>query len=590
MSQEYTRIMQVHPVYERNRVRWQFLLNSYMGGEMYRHANYLTRYNSESENDYQMRLESTPIDNHCRSVIQIYNAFLFREEPDRDWGSLVTDPSLEDFLADADLEGRSFNGFMKDAATYASVFGQAWIIVSKPATQVRTRAEELGQNIRPYVSLISPLSVLDWSWARAANGVYYLEYLKIAEDNDDGATTTIKEWTEETITSTVVNNTRRESATTSTVEPNELGRIPAVLLYAQRGPTRGQGISDIEDIATAQRTIYNLNSEVEQGIRLSVHPSLVKTVGTEAIAGAGAIVQIEDNMDPGLKPYLLETSGSSIDSIHKSIQEQIAAIDRMANLGSARAQEVSTLSGVAMETEFAMLNARLADKADNLEVCEEQIWSLWARYQGGVWDGEVEYPDSFNIRDEERELRQLNVAKNAATDPMVLRVIDYQLLEALGKEPEKVLVNSLAQPTDAKMRQLDLIKQVQATVQVETGNETLDMVLGSMAIDTVVQNDTLREQIGNEYAGDPVDQMAIEQAQQSESVSARVWTRTYPDGEPVSDLLPAAYVPANTAGVPEGQNCGNCEYWDDITGNCSKFDAPVRATYWCRKWDDSIED
>ena len=514
MPIEYTRVMQVHPLYERNRLRYEFLLNSYLGGDSYRRANYLTRYNTESENDYQMRLETTPVDNHCRSVIQIYNAFLFREQPERDYGSLVTDPSLEAFLADADLEGRDFNGFMKDAATYAAVFGHAWILVSKPATQTRTRAEELQQAVRPYVSLVTPINVLDWAWERAANGVHYLSYLKIAEDNDDGRTSTIREWTEESITSTTVDNSRRE-ASTSVTEPNELGVIPAVLLYAQRGPQRGIGISDIEDIATAQRTIYNFNSEVEQGIRLSVHPSLVKTVGTEAVAGAGAVVQMEDNLDPGLKPYLLETAGSGIDSIHKSIREQVSAIDRMANLGSARAQEVSTLSGVAMETEFQMLNARLADKADNLEFCEENIWALWARYQDRVWDGVIDYPDSFNIRDEEREIRQLSMAKNTATDPKVLQVIDYKLLEMMGKEPEKILTYTADEP----------------------------------------------------IAG-----------------------RVYEDGEPIDPNLPGAYVPDTTEGVPEGQNCSNCEYWDNITGNCSKWDAPVRATYWCRKWDDRIED
>jgi hypothetical protein len=132
-----------------------------------------------------------------------------------------------------------------------------------------------------------------------------------------------------------------------------------------------------------------------------------------------------------------------------------------------------------------------------------------------VWDGEIEYPDSFNIRDEEREIRQLAVAKNTATDPKVLAVIDYKLLEMMGKEPEKVLTYTADEPVEG---------------------------------------------------------------------------RTYEDGEPIDPNLPAAYVPADTEGVPTGQNCGNCEYWDDITGNCSKFDAPVRATYWCRKWDDAIED
>jgi len=447
MREEYIKVMETHPFYEKNRLRWKFLLESYLGGDEYKQGNYLTRYVTESENDYQMRLETTPIDNHCRSVIQIYNAFLFREKPKRDFGSLANDPNLEAFLKDADLEGRSFDNFMKDAATYSAIFGHAWIMVSKPATQSRTRAEELGQNIRPYVSLISPLNILDWHWTRAVNGVHYIDYLKIAEDNDDGRTTTIREWTETDITTTLIDNTRRDANLVS-VEPNDLGRIPAVLLYAQRGIQRGFGISDIEDVSTAQRAIYNFNSNIEEGIRLGTHPSLVKTPGTEAVAGAGSIIQMEDNMDPGLKPYLLEPSGNSIESIHESIREQVSAIDRMANLGSARAQEVSQLSGVALETEFQMLNARLSDKADNLELCEENIWTLWAEYEGRVFDGEIDYPDSFNIRDQERELKQLNIAKATSSDPAVARVIDYQLLELLGVEAEEYITEQPTESTD----------------------------------------------------------------------------------------------------------------------------------------------
>jgi hypothetical protein len=61
--------------------------------------------------------------------------------------------------------------------------------------------------------------------------------------------------------------------------------------------------------------------------------------------------------------------------------------------------------------------------------------------------------------------------------------------------------------------------------------------------------------------------------------------RTYPDGEPIPDSLPAAYQLATNPDVPPGQNCGNCEYYRPGELYCTKFDAPVRAVFWCAKWE-----
>jgi hypothetical protein len=49
--------------------------------------------------------------------------------------------------------------------------------------------------------------------------------------------------------------------------------------------------------------------------------------------------------------------------------------------------------------------------------------------------------------------------------------------------------------------------------------------------------------------------------------------------------LPNAYQPADNADVPANQNCGNCEYYKPGELYCVKFDAPVRAVYWCAKWE-----
>jgi len=512
MTQKYTQITATHPLYERQSGRWRYLFNSFLGGGAYQAAGYLTRYSYESDIEYQERTNNTPLDNHCKGVINIYNAFLFRNQAERDYGSLATDPTLEPFLKDADLEGRSLEAFMKDVSTYSSIFGHTWVLLVKPQTNALTRADELIQEIRPYATLLTPLAVIDWEWTRAASGVYYLTRLKYIEEGDLTDFTVIREWTEETITTSTLND-REKTLVKQEVDINQLGRIPAVCVYNQRSTIRGMGISDIEDIANAQRTIYNTYSEIDTSTKLNGHPSLVKTVDVEAAAGPGAIVQMPDNLDSGLKPYLLAVQNDT-GSMWNSVQNIVEAIDRMSNTSSVRAKSTRVLSGVAMEVEFSMLNARLSEKADNLEVAEEQMWRFFAMYQSKVWDGVIDYPDDFSVRSEENDFSKLKQAKDAATDPVVLKAIDGNILELLGYEKEWLPYT-------------DVVPQP---------------------------------------------------------------GRTYPDGEAIPDSLPAAYMDSSSPEVPEGQNCANCEHYKGTDKYCIKFDAPVRATFWCAKWEDGIND
>ena len=82
---DYRALNSTHWLYTRNRDRWQFLYESYVGGEEYRRSGHLTRYNLETQGEYDARLTNTPLDNHCSSVVGTYISFLFREEPEREF-------------------------------------------------------------------------------------------------------------------------------------------------------------------------------------------------------------------------------------------------------------------------------------------------------------------------------------------------------------------------------------------------------------------------------------------------------------------------------------------------------------------------
>lgn len=437
LSTEVRALISGNNIYNEYYPIWKYLLESYIGGEEYRRAGHLTRYQLETDAEYAARLRATPLDNHCQSVVSVYISFLFREEPDREFKELEMMSELKDFLKDADLDGRSLDAFMKDVSTWSSVFGHCWIMVSKPNIGALTRADEVAAGVRPYVSLLTPMVVLDWSWERRPNGKYELNYLRYVEDIN-GSIRTVKEWTRDLIKTSVV-NIEKNTINEEQVEINELGIIPAVCAYNGRSIVRGIGVSDITDIADAQKFIYNAVSEVDQSIRLDSHPSLVKTPETQAGVGAGAIITMPENLDPALKPYVLDFTGANVQNIYLAINNAIASIDKMANTGAVRATESRTMSGVAMETEFQLLNARLSEKADNLELAEEQMWKLWAMYMGYEWNGKIEYPGSFNLRDTNNEIEQLVKAKSAATDPRVLAIIDHEIVEFLGEDADIIM-------------------------------------------------------------------------------------------------------------------------------------------------------
>jgi len=436
LSNAVAQLISGNEIYNTYQARWKYLLESYLGGEEYRRAGHLTRYQLETDQEYNARLRSTPLENHCQSVVSVYNSFLFREHPQRDFKNNTESFALEMFLRDADFDGRDLDSFMKDVATWASVFGHCYIMVSKPDIGAQTRADELAQGIRPYVNLLTPMVVLDWQWQRMPSGRYEITYFRYVEDVN-GDVQTIKEWTPETIKTSIV-NIGKDVIQETVTEVNGLGRVPVVLAYNRRSPVRGIGVSDITDIADTQRFIYNATSECEQSIRLDSHPSLVKTPETQAGIGAGSMIHMPENLDPGLKPYLLEFSGASVDSIYAAINHSIESIDKMANTGAVRATESRTMSGVAMETEFQLLNARLSEKADNLELAEEQMWDLWYSYYNEQWMGEVHYPGSFNIRDTGSEIAQLQQAKSAATDPRVIAAIDAKILDWLDLDEDEL--------------------------------------------------------------------------------------------------------------------------------------------------------
>jgi hypothetical protein len=80
-----------------------------------------------------------------------------------------------------------------------------------------------------------------------------------------------------------------------------------------------------------------------------------------------------------------------------------------------------------------------------MELAEEQIWRLFALWQETVFDGEIVYPESFDIRDWATDLELLQTAKasnvksstfNKEIDKQIARTVieDDETLVAIDEE------------------------------------------------------------------------------------------------------------------------------------------------------------
>lgn len=436
------KLKQTHPSYKRVAEQANFYYESYVGGFTYKDGAHLMPYlgeNGAPGNQYQKRLDSTPLDNHVQTTIDIYRSFLFRELPRRQLGILANNPLVEQFIEDTDQEGQSLNSFLKTANDLAMVTGSVWILVDKPSYRVETQAEEIANGIRAYACVYSPQNVLDWHHERAVNGKLELKFIKVKE-SESSDTVVITCWYPEMVQKFTLSKTElgEWDAIISVEEyDNPLGYIPFVQHAPLRSPVKGVGNSLVADVAAQQKYIYNLLSELEQTIRISGHPTLAKTASTDATAGAGGIVTMQEDMDPGLKPYLLQPSNTGISGILEAIRNSVETVQRMTHTSAIQATNGSAQSGVALQTERQLLNAKLSDLADTLRETELAMWSIWLDWQALAMpeDFEIAYPDTFDIRDKSYEMQLLLTARSSGVNSVEFqRELDRQIIELMVED------------------------------------------------------------------------------------------------------------------------------------------------------------
>ena len=440
-----------HDKYKENIDEWTFLLACYNGAEAMRKAGLLYRNERESSENHDRRQKELYAFNYSKSVIDLFNFYQFKSPIRRQLGSLGNLSDWEDFEKDCDREGNNLDNFMMDQSKFADIMGHVGLLVDRPRGDFTTAADAAGN--WPYLCSYMPQNILDWRFERDSRGRRILVFLKLMDEEDKYRIWYQNHW--EVWELGKDDSTGTEAAILIDHGENPIGEIPFTWLYCDKSTEKEIGKSDISDIARIDASIMRNLSQAEEIINYSAFPMMrkpFKEPGQESDdVGVTAVLGF-DPEHPESKPDWLNSECSGpLDAIIKFIMKKIEEIYRASNAGGMAATEIQgqAKSGVALKTEFQLLNGKLIKKSENVVKAERSLIYFWCAWigQAQMWDDvKVERPRTFEIEDLATDLNNVMTAQtivlsstfNSELQKMVVRMMlqtaDDETLAAIDDE------------------------------------------------------------------------------------------------------------------------------------------------------------
>jgi hypothetical protein len=460
-----------HPIYTKYKDEWKFFVDSYFGGLQYRQGGYLLKHPFESIANFERREATAYFYNLCQPIVDIYSSYLFKgNNITREFDGLEDDKLFQNFLKDANFEGKSLDQFMREANKWASVYGIIYVFMDKPSVTGLTRAVEIEEDLRPYSYFITPENLINWEYELLENGRTVFSKIVI-RDWVSKKITDYRVWTRDSWSIYRVDKDKEGEPVLVRSGDHSLGEIPIVPVINQEG-RKNVGLSDINDIADINKNVYYLCSDAKEIIENTAFPMLAvpdKDLGQDSQdkpVGSGQLLGF--NKENG-EPYWLEAPHSSLAEVREWIKQDIEQIRQIARLGGVMGTEVAdqTKSGIAIELETQQLQAVLNEKADNMEEGEIKIFKLWAKWQGLEFTGKITYPEDFSVKD----------AVNDIDNMLKARMLQISS-PTYNKEVQKEAVTLTLDKIDDE-KKAEIFTEIETGIsETQTTNEQAEELLG----------------------------------------------------------------------------------------------------------------
>lgn len=410
-----------HPEYEDKKEHWEFLESSYAGGRGWFEAN-IFRYYKEGNSEFEGRKKRAYRFNHTKEVVDLVDKHLFKQEIAR---SEDAPESVKKFWRLSTMNHLSIREFAHRISNRSSTFGRIWVVVDSSYLNpegVMSIADEKSEKFRTYAYIVTPKSVLDMSLDDFGDLNWILIHEQVRDDENpiDSSGDVIDRyrlWTKEDWTLfTVKREGRKSTVFKEGPFPHSLGEVPVIPADCFISDEEYTSSGLIDDVAYMDRAATNYMSCTDTIIHDQTFSQLAipaqaiapedKDETKEAITTMGTKRIFTYDGEGGGKPFYLSPDVKQAELIMTVVNKIIAQIYHTVGLAGERtkddnSQGIDNSSGVAKAYDFERVNSLLAAKADSLEVVENKIARLVAKWNGEEVDPEaklVSYPDNFDVR------------------------------------------------------------------------------------------------------------------------------------------------------------------------------------------------
>lgn len=497
-------LRKTHPKYQEHITSWKLFLSVYKGIETIVKGGYIPKHEREPQAAYERRVKDLYSFGYSKSVVKILTFHLFNKPPvGRQLKGLEGNEIWDMFLRDANLQGDHYDIVIRYISLYASIMGHMGVLVDKPPGNYNTIQEQKDAKIHPYIAAYQPPAILDWEWSKDENKRPVLKMVKLLDSDGSFRIWTLDEWAVFVIENSQLQSTKPNTSVPVVSEDrpfpakqvsigagteqarlvesgnNHMGVIPFFWFYNLKTDETSIGESDIADIARIDLSIIKNASQIEEIINFAAFPMMLKprlpadpTKTSQSTQDDEVSVQSVQEYDPEYpesKPEWLKTEvKDAVEAILGTVGRKVQEIYRAANIGGITTTETNTVakSGVALKTEFQMLNASLVSKSINLEKGENKTLEFFLKWEL-LWDKLKNKVHFGRVKDFDVENVAIDLA-NALTAKTIVMSKTFNAL--LQKQSARQVLQSMSED-----EQMDVDNEIDVNVQKISENPTEDI-------------------------------------------------------------------------------------------------------------------
>lgn len=407
-----------HPEYAENIDHWDFLEDTYEGGREWFKEN-IFRYIKEGDTEFADRLARAYRFNHSREVVDLLNKYLFKQVIARN--EKDAPESVQKFWKKATRNGLGIKDLSRQISKKTSISGRIGVVIDNTAGKtgpVVSKADEKKNGVRTYAYIVGPEQLLDYAFDEDGN----LQWVLIAEctrDDADPMSSTGEEierfrlWTKnDWRLFEEVKEGRKKVVKEIDSGVHGLGIVPVVLADNIITDEEYCAPALIDDIAYLDRAVANYLSNLDAIIQDQTFSQLAMPA-QNVLPGEDNYTKLTEmgtkriflyDGESNTQPFYLSPDPKQAQMILEVVNKIISEIYHTVGLAGERTKQdnamgIDNSSGVAKAFDFERVNALLAAKADALEVVENKIATIVAKWNGeDLSDDLVSYPDNFDTR------------------------------------------------------------------------------------------------------------------------------------------------------------------------------------------------